>query len=258
LDRNADSKQIRDAYRKMAFQYHPDRHKDSPEVADRMKEINEAYAVLSDPAKRQKYDTFVNAYGSSAYGRFRQTYNQEDIFRGSDIHQILEEMARVFGFRGSDDLFRQFYGDGHKIFGFQRPGFSGSAFVFSRFPGGRTWKATEGARGRALKWALRRAWGIEWPETGADQHDIIFLSPERARTGGKALYFHRKRSRELIVHIPKGIQEGQSIRLKGMGDKGKGGAAAGDLYLKVKIRRNLVHWLRDCIHALIEKIKPPA
>lgn len=52
----APDEQIREAYRRLAFRYHPDRNRESRDAADRMKEINEAYAILSDPLKRRDYD----------------------------------------------------------------------------------------------------------------------------------------------------------------------------------------------------------
>ena len=259
VDRNAGQKQIKEAYRRLAFQFHPDRHKDDPGTAERMKEINESYAVLSDPNKRREYDALRQTYGSSAYGQFRQSYSEEDIFRGSDINQVLDEMARVFGFRGFNDIFSEFYGQGYRTFDFRKPGFSGKAFVFTRPAGLRSRKtppaALEGNLGRVAKWALRRMWGMEWPEMGRDWHDTIILSPERASAGGKVLYTHRKRSKELAVRIPPGIQEGQSIRLQGMGEEGKGGARAGDLYLKVKIRRSLSQWLQHQFNRLLLKMR---
>jgi len=99
VESNAGQKQIKDAYRKLAFEYHPDRNKDNPATAEKMKELNEAYAVISNPAKRKDYDALKQQYGSFAYSRFRQNYSEQDIFRGSDINQIFEEMGRVFGFR---------------------------------------------------------------------------------------------------------------------------------------------------------------
>jgi DnaJ-class molecular chaperone len=99
-------------------------------------------------------------------------------------------------------------------------------------------------------------WGIELPEAGKDQQETIILSPERAGAGGKVLYEHRKRSKELVVQIPPGVREGQFIRLKGMGEQGKGGARAGDLYLKVKIRRSPGQRLRDWVQKLLGKLTP--
>ena len=135
LDRNAEAHEIREAYRQLAFKYHPDRNADDPASADRMKALNEAYAVLSDEGKRREYDTLQQQFGASAHGQFRQSYSEEDIFSGSDIHQVFEEMARAFGVRGPDDMFKQFYGQGYRRFecrgrrgrgfGARGPGFGG-------------------------------------------------------------------------------------------------------------------------------------
>ena len=111
---NADPKKIKLAYRELAFQYHPDRNKENPAAAEKMKRLNEAYAVLSHVQKRREYDTLRREFGSSARHRFRQNYTEKDIFSGSDIHRILEEMAKSFGFRGYHDIFREFYGKGYQ------------------------------------------------------------------------------------------------------------------------------------------------
>jgi len=102
VDRKASQQQIKSAYRRLAFEYHPDRNKDTPAAAARMKEINESYAVLSDPQKRTQYEALWQTYGSSACGQFRQAYSEQDIFRGSDIHQIFEQISKAFGLRGFD------------------------------------------------------------------------------------------------------------------------------------------------------------
>jgi DnaJ-class molecular chaperone len=116
VERIANVRQIKEAYRRLAFQYHPDRNKGDLSVVEKMKELNEAYAVLSDQEKRKRYDNMTQQYGHDAYDHFRQDYSDQEIFRGSDINQILDEMTRRFGFRNFNDLFREFYGPGYRTF----------------------------------------------------------------------------------------------------------------------------------------------
>ncbi|MBW1785082.1 MAG: J domain-containing protein [Deltaproteobacteria bacterium] len=241
--------EIRNAYRRLAFQYHPDRNKENAAAAERMKAINEAYAILSDPQKKKTYDSMKKAYGSNAYGQFRQTYSQQDIFRGSDIDQVLEEMGKLFGFRGFDDIFKEFYGSGYQHFKFQRAGGTAKGFVFRFSPGGkadpRQMPRSPHTLGKLLKYGMEKMWGVELPEKGKDLSDRITISAERAVTGGKILYVNRRNGKELRVTLPRGVRQGQKIRLKGMGENGKGGADAGDLYLSVRIRKPLAQKVRD-------------
>jgi DnaJ-class molecular chaperone len=249
LDKDAGQKLIRDAYRRLALLHHPDRNKDSPEAAARMKEINESYAVLSDPQKRREYDALRQAYGSSAYGQFRQTYSEQDIFRGSDIQQIFEQLSRAFGFRGFDDVFRESYGPGYRTFEFRRPGAFGRVFV-GGFGGGQAPGSSAplgGYLGRLIRYGLKRKWGIELPEKGRDLEDGIVISPQLARLGGRIQYFCRKTEKELIVTIPPNIRAGQQLRLKGMGETGRAGGQAGDLYVTIRIRNPLIQRLKDLI-----------
>lgn len=252
VDRKASQQQIKSAYRRLAFEYHPDRNKDDPAAAARMKEINESYAVLSDPQKRRQYEALWQTYGSSAYGQFRQAYSEQDIFKGSDIHQIFEQISKAFGLRGFDEIFKEAYGPGYQAFEFRRPGAFGRVFFASsqgreaygpKFPLG-------GTLGRLVRYALRKKWGIEWPERGKDLQDIITLSPTLAQRGGRIGYSSRITSKELIVNIPRGIKAGQKIRLKGMGGSGKGGGEPGDLYIKIRIRNPLIQKTRDVIQQL--------
>jgi molecular chaperone DnaJ len=85
--RTASKDQIKDAYRKLAMQYHPDRNK-APDAEERFKEISEAYAVLSDDEKRRQYDTLGHA-------GFDQRYTREDIFRGADFDSIFRDRKSV-------------------------------------------------------------------------------------------------------------------------------------------------------------------
>ena len=246
VDQNASETQIKEAYRQLAFQYHPDRNKGNPAAADKMKKINEAYAVLSNPAKKREYDSLRTQFGSSAYTHFRNNYSEQDIFNGSDIHHIFEEMARSFGFRGSNEIFKEFYGRGYQQFEFKSRGGHTRRFLFrgptqagyhrgSQFPLG-------GNLGKIIRYMLQKASGIQLPEDGADINENLYLAPYQALQGGPYAYYLRRRSKKLVVKIPPGIQAGQRIRLAGMGEKGKAGGKPGDLFLKVYIRKP---WLRS-------------
>ena len=257
IEKEAGQKQIKDAYRSLALTYHPDRNRDNPGAATRMKEINESYAVLSDPEKRRRYDALRQTYGSSAYGQFRQTYSEQDIFRGSDIQQIFEELSRAFGFRGFDDIFRESYGEGYRTFEFRRPGAFGRVFVGgSRGGRGLAGGAPLGGYlGRMVKYGLKKKWGIELPEAGKDLRDMITISPELARSGGKIRYSCRKNARELLVTIPARIRAGQQIRLKGMGESGKGGGESGDLYIEVRVRNPLFQKVKEFVEEVWSSIR---
>ncbi len=262
VEKEASPQRIKEAYRRLAFQYHPDRNtcppaggEENPLAVEKMKEINEAYAVLSDPEKRRNYDTFHEQYGSYGYDRFKQRYSEQDIFRGSDINQIFEEMARSFGFRGFEEVFRESYGQGYHAFQFQRPGVSGRGFIFLG-PGFRRSRQQgipisseifPGILGKFIKYLLKMTLGIGDPERGKDLEDAIYLDPEQAREGAEGKYLHRKRSKELIITVPPGMKEGQKIRLKGMGRPGSDGGESGDLYLKVKIKKPLLERARELL-----------
>ena len=136
IEKDATSQKIKQAYRDLAFKYHPDRNASDSGAVEKMKALNEAYAVLSNPEKKKEYDALKERYGSTAYNQFRQSYSEQDIFRGSDIHQVFEEMARSFGMRGFDELFKQFEGRGYRRFETKRPGLHVKGFIFSGWLGG--------------------------------------------------------------------------------------------------------------------------
>jgi len=247
---DATEKQIKAAYRKLAFQYHPDRNTGDSESANKMKAINEAYAVLSNPSKRKQYDDLRQQFGSSAYNRFRNTYTDSDIFRGSDINRVFEDMARAFGFRGFDDIFKEAYGEGYRTFEFKRPGFSARGFVFTGPLGRSTQSKTAPlAMGKLSRYLIEKLTGVELPQNGADVTETIDLAPQEASEGGPYPYYYRKKSKKLVVMLPKGLREGQRIRLSGMGEEGRGGAKPGDLYLTVRIKKPLMQKLKELIHS---------
>ena len=100
LLKGASAEDIKKAFRKLAVKYHPDRNPNDKTAEDKFKDINEAYAVLSDPQKKEQYDTF----GSSG---FHKQYSQEDIFRGFDFGNAYKDMG---GGGGAEDIFSRLFG----------------------------------------------------------------------------------------------------------------------------------------------------
>ncbi len=97
VGRDADPAAIKKAYRNLAMQHHPDRNPGNGEAAEKMKEVNKAYAVLCDPEKRRLYDT----YGPAGL----EGYTQEDIFRSVDFSSLFREFGFGFGDSVFDGLF---------------------------------------------------------------------------------------------------------------------------------------------------------
>src|SRR6476469_4887240 len=94
VKKNATKEEIKNTYRKLALQYHPDRNK-SPGAEEKFKEISESYAVLSDDEKRKRYDTYGHV-------------GAEEVFRGSEAN--FNEIFKDMGFGGVRDIFDQIFG----------------------------------------------------------------------------------------------------------------------------------------------------
>jgi curved DNA-binding protein CbpA len=254
VSESATADEIKKSYRNLAFRYHPDKN---PGSQEQMKDINEAYAVLSNPDKRHEYDLLRQNFGSFARDRFRQSHTDEDIFRNSDINQIFEELSRVFGFSRPEDIFSRdaFYGRNYQEFRFKGPGASGFFGPFGSIsPAAPAGKQTLASKlmlkglGRLQKMAARKL-GIVLPEKGRDLNNTLAVTPEQASSGGKIKYIVNQpsKSREILITVPPGVNEGQQIKLKGLGEAGKDGGEAGDLFLKVRIRRPFLERMKELL-----------
>jgi curved DNA-binding protein len=195
VSKNATPEEIKRAFRRLALKYHPDRNK-SKEAEERFKEINEAYAVLSDPQKRRQYDTM----GAG----FHQQYSTEDIFRNFDIGDIFKD----FGF-STDDFFTHLFGGqvGRRKRGFDpfRSSFFGEQYQ------------------------------RQTPAKGTDLIYELAISLEEAARGGEKTiaYEHEGKQERISLKIPPGINTGQKLRVPAKGGLGPSGVR-GNLYVKIR------------------------
>jgi DnaJ-class molecular chaperone len=208
VSRDADQKAIRQAYRKLARQYHPDVNPNDKAAEEKFKEINEANEVLSDPEKRKKYDEMLDYY--QQYGHWPGA----------------EQPAGAGAYRGGNYQYRTMSEeDLEDLFGGQSPfsDFFETFFHSSAAPGTeeRT-RSTTGRRQRATPGE-----DVESPieVTLADAYQGATRTFELTEADGT--------TRRLEVKIPAGVHEGSRIRLAGQGLPGTAGR--GDLYLRVHI-----------------------
>jgi curved DNA-binding protein len=207
VSKTASEDEIRSAFRKLARKYHPDVAKDKKTAEEKFKQINEAYEVLSDPEKRRKYDQLGEYWNQP--GGFQPPPQwgggQPGDFRwggGQDGGVEFE-----FGGTGFSDFFEAFFGGGRG-----RSAFGGF-----------------GQRGAMA-------------ERGHDVEADIMVTLEEALHGSTRQVSLRragsKKTETYQVKIPRGVREGQRIRLAGQGEAGERGGKSGDLFLRVRLARH--------------------
>jgi len=256
---NASQEQIRKAYRRLAKKYHPDRNKGSEAAQEKFKDIGEAHTVLGDKDKRGQYDALREAQMHGGAG-----WNFEDLF-GAGAAGTGQRGARHTGGRfggGLGDLFSSIFGGGTGA-GPQYSARQRGRDVHSRIP-----VAFEtAARGGTVRVRIPRQQTCERCDgTGSApgaKADICPLCGGKGHVsdgeGGFSLSracpqcFGRgkiiqnpcavcrgsgmaEKSASVDVNIPKGIEDGQRLRLAGMGEPGVGGGKAGDLILEVHVK----------------------
>jgi curved DNA-binding protein len=208
VSKTATADEIKSAFRKLARKHHPDVAKDKKAAEEKFKQINEAYEVLSDPEKRQKYDQ-LGADWNQPGGGFQpppgwQRQGGGNPFGGGNGGGVEFE----FGGTGFSDFFEAFFG------------------------GGRGQSAFGGGFGR----------GAATAERGSDVEADIMVTLEEALHGSKRTVSLRRSGSDKVesyhVKIPRGVHEGQRIRLAGQGEAGARGGKSGDLFLRVRLARH--------------------
>lgn len=205
VDKKATQDEIKRSYRKLARKYHPDLNSSS-DAEDHFKEVGEAYEVLKDPEKRAAYDQLGASWKSGQSG-FQPPPGWDE---GFEFHGG--------GYTdGSNANFSDFF---ESLFG-QHAGFR--------------YGPADSGQGANINYGQAR---------GQDSHARVFIELEDAYHGAtRSMTLHsteigadgrpRVKLRTLNVKIPKGVKEGQNIRLQGQGNPGFGGARVGDLYLEI-------------------------
>lgn len=217
VPKTATEKEIKQAYRKLARKLHPDVNPGDKVSEARFKDINEAYEVLGDTAKRAKYDELganwrhyeqaQQAYARGAEGAPGGAWSWTTTGGPGGFHTINVDNPNEFFGEGSpfSDFFQQFFG--------------GAA------AGG----AGGGRRVRVSTRGRRRQ--------GEDIEQGVHLTLEQAFRGDtvRVSIKHDGHARTVDVRIPAGVKDGARVRVAGEGEVGAGGAAAGDLYLHVQV-----------------------
>jgi len=211
--KTATDKEIKQAYRKLARKFHPDVNPGDKTAESRFKSINEAYEVLGDPDKRRKYDEL-----GANWRQYEQAQQQGWPGPFADGSWTVNVGGGEGGFRTmSEEEMRRLFGDQNPFSDFFQTFFGGTP---PESPG-RSARQGRGARSRR----------------GRDVEQDLELSLEEAFHGATRRFAikHEGHTRSVDVRIPAGVNDGSKVRVTGEGEHGAGGAAAGDLYLRVHL-----------------------
>jgi molecular chaperone DnaJ len=256
VGRDAGPEELKRAYRKLAMQYHPDRNNGDKQAEERFKEIGEAYSVLSDPQKRQQYDTFGHAAtGMPDFGGFSfdSAFDLFDMFfggggrrrgrsgpqRGDDLRMNIEISFQeaVFGATRTIEVPRaetcpDCQGSG------ARPGTE--AVQCAACQG-------QGQVRRNMQSIFGQMQTVQTCPTCRGEGRVIRDPCQRCHGQGRI-----EGRRSVQVSIPAGVDEEVTLRLAGEGEAGPRGGAPGDLYLgfRVKAHPQLVRRGQDILYEL--------
>jgi len=243
VKRDASEAEIKKAFRRLARKYHPDVNPDDKSAELKFKEVNEAYQVLSDPAKRARFDQLganwqqYQAQGTPFDEWFRRATAQGGAGRpgpgGPGGFRVFTfgDAADLGDLGGFSDFFRAFFGD-----------LGGAA---------RTGRAGPGGFRHIQDFAPGGAGFGPQPAGRQDLEHELEVSLEEAAMGGRRALEMTiptaeggQRTRHIEVTIPPGVRDGSKLRMAGEGLRGPGSGTTGDLYLVIKLRPHPIFEVR--------------
>lgn len=231
VPRDADAEAIKKAYRALALRWHPDRHQGDAKTAAeaRFKAASEAYEVLSDPAKREKYDRFGSNW----------QHGQDFEPQAGAQRMSREEFERSFGGGGGfSDFFREMFGED------VRRDFGGRARNHARYDyrGADVRAELELPIGAALEGGLR-TFQVPGQSACSTCGGTGFVGERVCPTCAGVGSVRARRTVEL--RIPAAVRDGLELRLKGLGEPGQGQGGPGDLFLTLRLVEDEHHALVD-------------
>ncbi len=247
VGRNAAGEEIKRAYRRHALKFHPDNYKgDKKEGEKKFKEVAEAYEVLSDPEKRQRYDHFgheglrgsgMHDFSHMGFGDIFSMF--EDIFGAGAMGSMRGGHAgprRGFDLETEVVLTLEEVAVGvDKTLEFEREDFCDHCGGSGSAPGTEPVRCpTCGGRGQVQQ-AVQSFFGasvriMACPQCHGSGRRIVEPCPRCHGTG------RQRKKRMVTVHVPPGVHEGQAVRLRGEGEPGQNGATRGDLHCYVAVK----------------------
>lgn len=224
VSKDADASAIKKAYRKLARTHHPDKNPGDTAAEQKFKDIGEAHAVLSDSKQREEYD----AIRQMAHGGARFTAG------GTGGNGGFEDIFSAFGGGGGGGTRVRFDTGGGQPHGGYPGGGEDINDLLSQMFGG-----AAGGAGRSGQSAYAGYGAPRGPRKGADVQASTTL-PFRDAAEGSTVTLRTAEGRTITTRIPAGVKDGQKIRLRGKGQPGEPGAAAGDLMLTVSVEKHPV------------------
>ena len=250
LAKGASADDIKQAYRKLSKELHPDKHKGDKKAEDRFKEVNEAYEVLGNPEKKQRYDQYGSADGRAGFGGAGPGGFDFSGFSGGNAGNFADIFESFFGGGGRGGAREEHGADREMEMTIDLQDIVAGVrktVTVTKLVSCDTCKAS-GAEPGSSKITCKECGGTGQVTRSAQSFfgtiQQRFVCP-KCRGSGKVPEKpcrtcggegRREERTELTIDIPAGIDDGQTLRMRGQGDAGRQGTQAGDLYVHVRVR----------------------